>query len=161
MTKPWISSNILNKCKYRDSLLHNISKEKDPRIKNDLHTDYKKLRNEITKEKCLSKKAYFTSYFEKNKQKSSDIWKGIRSLVNIKPLKSSSFKLLNDNKNLISDPSKISNIFSNHFATIGSVIEQNIPYAYGHIKNYFNMKNYEGQFHFNSADSFFLLPHWS
>ena len=79
MTKPWISSNILNKCKYRDSLLHNISKEKDPRIKNDLHTDCKKLRNEITKEKCLSKKAYFTSYFEKNKQKSSDIWKVIRS----------------------------------------------------------------------------------
>ena len=30
MTKP---SNILNKCKYRDSLLHDISKEKDPRIK--------------------------------------------------------------------------------------------------------------------------------
>ena len=127
-------------------------------MKNDLHPDYKKLRNEITKEKRLSKKAYFTSYFEKNKQKSSDIWKGIRSPVNIKPLKSPSFKLLDDNKNLISDLSKISNIFNNHFATIGSVIEQNIPYAYGHIKDYFNMKNYEGQFHFNSADSFFLLP---
>ena len=65
---------------------------------------------------------------------------------------------MDDNKNLISDPSKISNIFNNHFATIGSVVEQNIPYAYGHIKDYFNMKNYEGQFHFNSADSFFLLP---
>ena len=26
------------------------------------------------------------------------------------------------------------------------------------MRDYFNMKNYEGQFYFNSADSFFLLP---
>ena len=77
---------------------------------------------------------YVTSYFENNKQKSSDIWNGIRSLVNIKSsdiwkgIRSlinikyfkSSFKLLDNDHNLISD----------HFATIGSAIEQKIRYAY-------------------------------
>ena len=54
-----------------------------------LRKEYKLLRNKITQEKRNSKKNHFASYFEKNKNKSADIWKGIRSLVNIKPTKSS------------------------------------------------------------------------
>ena len=53
----------------------------------------KKIRNEITKDKRDSKKAYYTLYFEKNKHKSSDIWKGIRSLVNLKSAKTNIIKL--------------------------------------------------------------------
>ena len=76
------------------------------------------LRNKITQEKRDSKKSHYASYFEKNKKKSSDIWKGIRSLVNIKPAKTSNIKLMDENKNLISDPQKIANIFNDHFSTI-------------------------------------------
>ena len=84
MLKPWISKEILQKCKSRDSILKCISKEKDPTRITALRNDYKMLRNEITLDKRVGKKAYYTSYFERNKQKSSDIWKGISSLVNIK-----------------------------------------------------------------------------
>ena len=51
----------------------------------------------------------------KNKLKSAEIWKGIRSLVNIKASTSSFIRLLNENDNLVSDPKIISNVFNNYF----------------------------------------------
>ena len=62
--KPWITKQILTKCKNRDSLLRSISKETDPVVTTSLRNDYKKLRNEITNDKRESKKAHFTAYFE-------------------------------------------------------------------------------------------------
>ena len=94
MMKPWISKEILQKCNQRDLILKNISKEKDPVRKIALRNDYMKLRNEITKDKRDSKTAHYTSYFEKNKHKSSEIWKGIKALVNIKSSKSSNINPL-------------------------------------------------------------------
>ena len=140
MLKPWISNDILQKCKNRDSILKRIANENDFEKSLLLRNDYKKIRNEITKDKRDSKKAYYTSYFEKNKHKSSDIWKGIRSLVNLKSAKTIIIKLLDKNKNLISDPKKISNTFNNYFSTIGPKIEQKIPHQPGHFKDYLNKK---------------------
>ena len=84
MLKPWISKEILQKCKKRNSILKSISFENDPITISELRKEYKKLRNEITKDKRDSKKSYYSSYFEKNKFKSAEIWKGINSLVSIK-----------------------------------------------------------------------------
>ena len=123
MLKPWISKEILHECKNRDSILKCILKEKDQAKKISLRNDYKKLRNEITKDKRDSKKAYYTSYFEKNKYKSSVIWKCIRSLVNINSTTSFNIKLLDENNKLIINPKKISNIFNDHFSTL----DQKIP----------------------------------
>ena len=158
MLKPWITKEILQKCKNRDSILKNISKENDPLIKSNLRDDYKKLRNEITTDKRDSKKTYYMSYFEKNKHKSSEIWKGIRSLVNLKSSKTSNLKLLDINNNLVSDQKKISNTFNNYFASIGSKIQQKIIFAQGHYKEYFRKKDKYGNLIINSTDSFFLSP---
>ena len=86
--------------------LKSIAKETDEFVLTNLRSEHKKLRNEITSDKRKSKKEYFNSYFEKNKQKSSEIWKGIRLLVNTKAPKSSNIKLMDDHNNLISDPKK-------------------------------------------------------
>ena len=94
MRKPWITKDILRKCNERDSLLKDIKNETDPVRIESLRKDYKSLRNKITQEKRDNKKSHFATYFESNKTKSSDIWKGIRSLVHIKPTKASSIKLL-------------------------------------------------------------------
>ena len=59
MLKPWISKEILNKCKQRDILLKRISKEEDANIKILLRNEYKKVRNEITKDKRDNKKSPF------------------------------------------------------------------------------------------------------
>ena len=120
--------------------------------------EYKRSRNEITSLKRENKKTYYISYFEKNKNKSSEIWKGIKSLVNIKSSKISNIKLLDVNNNLISDPRKITNMFNNHFSTIGSKIEQKIPIVPGSYKEYFNKKDINGNLLFNSPHSFFLAP---
>ena len=79
--KPWITNEILTKIKERDKLIKNIKNENDPGIKTTLVEKYKLLRNEITVDKQKSKKAHFAAYFEKNKLKSADVWKGIRQLV--------------------------------------------------------------------------------
>jgi hypothetical protein len=59
MLKPWISNEILTKCKNRDGILRSITRENDPIKKNSLRNDYKKLRNEITNDKRNSKKSLF------------------------------------------------------------------------------------------------------
>ena len=159
MLKPWISKEILQKCKKRDSLLKSVSNENDSVKKNNLRNEYKKLRNEITKDKRDSKKSYYSTYFEKNKHKSSEIWKGIRSLVNIKSCKPSNIKLFDENNNLVSDPKKISSTFNDYFSTIGSKIEQKIPFVPGNFKDYFNKRDKDGKLVINSHNfSFFLTP---
>ena len=97
--KPWITKEILIKTKERDKLLKKIKNENDPEIKTILKENYKLIRNEITRDKQKSKKAHFAAYFEKNKLKSADVWKGIRQLVNIKPAKTSNIKLMDENNN--------------------------------------------------------------
>ena len=73
----------------------------------------------------------------KKQLKSSEIWKGIGSLVNIKASKSSSIKLLTENDNLVSDPRIISNVFNHYFSTIGPEIERKIPTVPGSFKDFF------------------------
>ena len=137
----------------RDSLIKSISKENDPAQITSLRIDYKKLWNEITKEKRDNKKEYYAKYFENNKRKSSETWKGIRALVNIKSTKFSNIKLLDKNKNLISDSKKIASIFNNHFSTIGS----KIPFHPGNFKDYLNKKDKNGKLFVNSTNTLFFL----
>ena len=159
MLKPWITNNILRKCNERDSLLKDIKNETDPVKIEALRKDYKLLRNKITQEKRDGKKSHYTALFEKNKNKASDTWKSIRSLVNIKPAKASSIKLLDGNKNLISDPRKIVNVFNDHFSTIGNKVQQKIPVEPGNFKDYLNKRDKNGKLYINpDGTSFFLGP---
>ena len=158
LQKPWITAEILSKCKCRDSKLKDIAKETDPQKINSLRSEYKKLRNEITLDKRNGKKEYFISYFKKNKQKSSDIWKGIRLLVNTKSPKSSNIKLMDDQNNLINDPKKIANIFNDHFSTVGAKVDRKIPRVPGSYKRYLTKKDSDNAPFLNPPHSFFLSP---
>ena len=105
-----------------------------------------------------AKKIYFNSYFETNKQKSSEIWKGIRLLVNTKAPKSSNIKLMDEHSNLISDPQKIANIFNDHFSTVGSKVDSKIPRVPGSYRSYLNKKDKNNKPFLNPPNSFFLNP---
>ena len=90
---------------------------------------------------------------------SANLLKLGRALVNIKLTKFSNIKLLDKNKNLISNSNKIANIFNNHFSTIGSKIEQGIPFHPGNFKDYLNKKDKNGKLFVNSTNiSFFFSP---
>ena len=146
------------KCSQRNSILKEISVETDKVKINSLQIKYKALRNEITKEKRDGKKAYFTAYFEKNKKKSSEVWKGIRSLVNIKQTKTNLFKLKIQDQ-LISDPKKVANTFNMHFSTLGSNVQKKIPVEAGSFKDFLTKRNKDGKLHINpNGHTFFLGP---
>ena len=159
MLKPWITRDILDNCKKRDAVLDEMRKEKDPLKKIELTKNYKVLRNRINEEKRQGKKDHNKSQFDKNKNNVKNIWKGIRSLVNIKSPKTSSIKLMDESNNLISDPTKIANIFNNHYSTIGSKVQQKIPNQRGDYRSYLSKLRPDGKPCINpDGSSFFLCP---
>ena len=93
---------------------------------------------------------YYSQYFEKNITKSSEIWKGIRSLVNIKSSSKDKISLLDENNNLINDEIEIVNKFNDYFVSIGSLIESKIPTSIGTFCEY--LKNIK------CSESFYLEP---
>ena len=96
-TKPWINKNIQDLMKKRDKLLSKFCKEHDPVKKENLHVNFKLIRNRVTKLKRESKITYYNNFFEINKNKSSIIWKGIRSLVNIRSSSKKIISLIDEN----------------------------------------------------------------
>ena len=80
-----------------------------------------------------------------NKDNSSKIWKEIRSLVNLKSNKVSSIKLLDANQNITSDSQKIANIFNDHYATLGSNVQQKIPTQEGDYNFYLDKRDKDGR----------------
>ena len=120
------------------------------------------MRNEITSDtvsvKAKKKNNIFTHILRKNRQKSSDIWKGIWLLVNTRAPKSSNIKLMDDQNNLISDPQKIVNIFNDHFSTVGSNVDRKIPCVPGSYKSYLSKKDINNKPFLDPPCSFFLTP---
>ena len=94
-----------------------------------------------------------------NKDKSSKIWKEIRSLVNLKSINVSSIKLLDINQNVTSDSLKIANIFNDHYATLGSNVQQKIPTQEGDYNFYLDKRDKNGRRFINpDGCTFYLSP---
>ena len=158
MLKPWITTDILNKCKERDKLLKEILKEDNSTKLVELREKYNKMRNEITNEKRTSKKEFHTAQFEKNKSKSSKVWQDIRKLVNVKSMKNSSIKLMKDD-HIISDQTENANTFNNHFSKLGEKVQNKIPIERGSYRDYLYKKNKNKEYYINNAGHvFFLSP---
>ena len=159
MSKPWINHELLAKCDRRDDLLKQYKCEKNPGIATELYKEYKLLRNQITSDKRRGKKAHTIAKFERNKNSTSTVWKSIRSLVNMKPGKKSSIKLMDESNNLISDPKIIGNIFNDHFSTLGVKVQQKIPHEEGDFREYLKKRGRDDKAIINPNDhSFFLSP---
>jgi exonuclease III len=156
MLKPWITTDILNKCKERDKLLKEILKEDDATKLTELREKYKKMRNEITNEKRASKRNFHTTQFEKNKSKSSKVWQDIRKLVNVKSVKTSSIKLMRD-ENIISDQTENANTFNTHFSKLGEKVQKKIPSERGSYRDYLYKKNKNNEYYINNAGHIFFL----
>ena len=125
--KPWINKTILNQINQRDKLFHKYCKEKDPNAKNKIYNNYKIIRNLITKLKRKSKIEYYKHYFDINSNKTSAVWKGIRSLVNLNTNTRKDIKIIDDNGINITDPKNIAGQFNNYFTNVGPSIDKTIP----------------------------------
>ena len=65
----------------KNKLLKNFINKKDPVLKQEFHTNYKKYRNLLSTLMKKSKQAYYDKYFEKNWNNIKNTWKGIKSLI--------------------------------------------------------------------------------
>ena len=116
--KPWITDGILNSINRKDKLYNKYVKTKNKTAKEELHKDYKMLRNQVNELIRLSKKNYYGKYFEKHTNNIKKIWQGIKTIVNIKSKNYNSPTSIEVGNKLVTNPIDICNNFNDYFSTI-------------------------------------------
>ena len=134
----------------KNKLLTNFINKKDPTLKEECHTNYKKYRNLVSTLIKKSKQAYYNRYFENNWKNIKNTWKGIKSLISLKTVASIILTVLSlDNGDTITNPYDIANTFNNYFVSIAETTKKSIKYGHKHFSDYLS----------NESDStIFLQP---
>ena len=125
-SKPWITSEKSTFVK--NKLLTNFI-IKDPILKEEFHTNYiQKVQKFTSTLMKKSKQAHYNKYFEKNWNNIKNTWKGIKSVVSLKPKTSSVPTVLSlENGDTITNPYDIANSFNNnYFASIAETTKRSI-----------------------------------
>ena len=92
---------------------------------------------------------YNNHYFETNWNGIKNIWKGLKSILNIKNISGDIPKTLTIDGTTISNPTEISDIFNNYFSSIATKTKLNISFSHKHFSDF--LKN-------RSNISFFVSP---
>ena len=136
-SKPWITLGLQKSISVKNKLLTNFINKKDPVLKEEFHTKYKKYRNLLSTLMKKSKQAYYDKYFERNWNNIKNTWKGIKSLISLKTVASHVPTILSlDNGDTITNPYDIVNTFNNYFASIAETTKKSIKYSHKHFSDY-------------------------
>ena len=118
-SKPWIITGLQKSISVKNKLLKNFINKKDPILKEEFHTNYKKYRNLLSILLNKSKQAYYGKYFERNWNDIKNTWRGIKSLISRKTVASNVPTVLSlDNGDTVTNPCDIANTLNNYFASI-------------------------------------------
>ena len=149
-SKPWITLGLQKSISLKNKLFTNFINKKDPILKEECHTNYKKYRNLLSTLMKKSKQAYYDRYFEKNWKNIKNTWKKIKSLISLKTAPSSIPTVLSlDNGDTITNPYDIANAFNNYFSSIAETTKKRIKYTHKHFSDHLS----------NESDStIFLQP---
>ena len=124
-SKPWITLDLEESISEKNKLLTNFIDKKDPTLKEECHTNYKKYRNLLSTLMKKSKQAYYDRYFERNWNNIKNMWKGIKSLISLKTVASSIPIVLSlNNGDILTNPYDIANTFNNYFASIAETTKK-------------------------------------
>ena len=93
--------------------------------KNDIHAEYKNLKNRINSLIYHSKKNYYTKYFNQYSNNIKKIWTGIKNIVNIKTKDHNAPNCIEVNNDLVTDNKEICNNFNQYFTTVADNILKN------------------------------------
>ena len=149
-SKPWITPGLQKSMFVKNKLLTNFINKKDPILKEEFHTNYKKYRNLLSTLMKKSKQAYYDKYFEKNWNNIKNTWKRIKSLISLKTKASSVLTVLShENGDSITNPYDIANTFNDHFPFIAETTKRNIKYSHKHFSDYLSNE---------SSSTIFLQP---
>ena len=116
--KPWITPGIIKSIKRRDKLLRKYISAKDPIRKDQLHTDYKNLRNEVVAIIRRSKTLHYQKYFTENAGNIKKTWSGIKNIINIRSTATSMPAAMMIDKKVTSNPTDIAEGFNSYFSSI-------------------------------------------
>ena len=142
-SKPWITLGLQKSRSVKNKLLLNFINKKDPILKEECHTNYKKYRNLLSTLMKKSKQAYYDSYFEKKWKSIKNTWKGINSLISLKTVASSIPTVFSlDNGDTITNPYDIAHTFNNYFASIAETLKKSIKYTHKHFSDYLSNESY-------------------
>ena len=136
-SKPWITLGLQKSISVKNKFLTNFTNKKDPVLKEEFLTKYKKYRNLLSTLMKNSNQAYYDKYFEKNWSNVKNTWKGIKSLISLKTVASHVPIVLSlDNSDTITSPYDIVNTFNNYFASIAETTKKSIKYSHKHFSDY-------------------------
>ena len=117
--KPWITLGLQKSVSVKNKLFKNFINKKDPILKEEFHTNYKKYRNLLSTLMKKSEQVYYDKYFERNWNNIKNTWKGIKSLFYLKTVASNVPTVLSlDNGDTVTNPYAVANAFNNYFASI-------------------------------------------
>ena len=116
--KPWLTQGILNSIKRRDKLLRKYIGASDPTRKEELHNEYRKLRNKITALIRASKKTHYKQYFAENCENIKKTWIGINNIINIRATNANAPNSMLIDNDLKSNPKDIAEGFNAYFSSI-------------------------------------------
>ena len=85
-SKPWATLGLQKSVSVKNKLLKSFINKKDPILKEEFHTIFKKHRNLLSTLMKKSKQAYYDKYFERNWNNIKNTWKGIKSLISLKTI---------------------------------------------------------------------------
>ena len=123
-SKLWITLGLQKSISVKNRLLKKFINKKDPILKEEFHTNYKKYRNLPSTLMKKSKQAYY-KYFERNWNNIKNTWKGITSLISLKIVASNVPTVLSfDNDKTITNHYDIANTFNNYFASIAETTKK-------------------------------------
>ena len=144
--KPWITPAIKTFIRKKNKLYKKYLKTKSVFY----HTKFKLYRNKLNHLLRVSKRNYYSNYFETNGGNSRKIWKGIKNLVHIKSKSYQTPEVINDNGCELTDVKSIANAFNDYFSNVGWNLANNIPKMDKSPIDYLAPPTFH--------DSFFLAP---
>ena len=121
-------------------------------MKNELHMQYKVLRNKIVALLRLSKNNHYRKYFTDNSDDIKKTWKGIKSIINIRTTSNSLPTSMSINNKNESDPTGIAMGFNSYFSSIADKLQGKIYSVNTNFRKYLSDK-IDANFLFLSADS--------
>ncbi len=120
---PWITKELKQKIRHRDSLKKKANLSNDPQI----WQQHKQTRNRINNEIKEVKRNYFTNNLDLHKGDMKKTWKLINELSSKNTGKTNRVSELNFNNQEITAPMDIAEAFNNYFSSVGDNLAASIP----------------------------------
>ena len=130
---PWINNNILKEIKDRDKLYSKHKKATDTARKEELSLQLRNQKIKVKNLLQLSKKQYFSQYFQDHSANAKKLWEGVNQIIASKSKPNSSINCLEikddtNNTTSVTNPKLISNIANKYYTNIAGDIPKTSKY---------------------------------